>query len=170
MTKAVKIISLIALLSGVLTSVQAQDFKNAIGARFSTYGAFGASLKHFTNDNTALEVNATFRSYSYSYLYSYTYTYIDISGLYEKYENLKDVPNLKWYYGGGPVVGLYNYGDGYYGTDATFRLGLAGVVGLSYKFPNSPFEVSADYLPSFNFLGGSYFNANRGGLAVRYTF
>ena len=168
MTKAVKIISLIALLSGVLTRVQAQEFKNAIGARFSTYGAFGASFKHFSNENTAIELNATFRSYTY-YL-SYTYSYYDFSALYEKYAPINDVEGLRYYYGGGPVVGIFSYGDLNYYDDATFRLGLAGVIGLSYKFPKSPIEVSADYMPSFNFVGGSYFNGNRGGLALRYTF
>lgn len=169
MKKVIKISLFIALFSGIFTSAQAQDFKNAIGARFSTYGAFGASFKHFTNENTAIEINATFRSYTY-YL-SYTYSYYDFSGLYEKYAPINDVEGLRYYYGGGPVIGFFSYGELNYYDDATFRLGVAGIIGLSYKFPNkSPIEVSADYMPSFNFLGGSYFNSNRGGLAVRYTF
>jgi hypothetical protein len=90
--------------------------------------------------------------------------------LYEKYNDISDIKGLQYYFGGGPAAGIYSYGNGYSGTDATFRLGIAGVVGLDYKFSNVPIAISADYMPSFNLLGGTYFSSNRGGIAIRYTF
>ena len=170
MTNNVKLITLIALFSCLTVVVKAQDYKNAIGLRFGTWGSVGATLKHFTNDNTALEVNLNYRSYSYYSFYSYSSKFFEITGLYEKVASMSGVDGLKYYYGGGPAVGLYTYGDTYIGSDATFRLGVAGIVGLEYKFDKVPISISADYMPSFNFIGGSYFSGNRGGFAVRYTF
>jgi hypothetical protein len=165
-----KLLALTFLLGILTSSLMGQDYKSGIGLRFGTWGAAGVTFKHFINENTALEANLNFRSYSSYYGYNGGYTYIEVTGLYEKYGSISDIDGLKYYFGGGPVVGIFSYSDGYSGSDAAFRLGIAGVIGLEYKFSNVPIAISTDYMPSYNLLGGRYFSSNRGGLAVRYTF
>ena len=48
-------------------------------------------------------------------------------------------------------------------------LGIDGTIGLDYKIPTAPLNLSIDWQPSVEFGGGSDFLANWGGISVRYV-
>ncbi len=78
---------------------------------------------------------------------------------------------LKWYIGPGAHLAVWNttWKEKYPGNNPT-GLGIDGVLGLDYKFKGVPINISADWQPSFNFIGYNYFEGGWGGLAIRYTF
>lgn len=154
-------LSVIVLLIAA-TSVSAQkrtnyntseSYQTALGVKFYP-GAI--TIKHFINDNTALEGLGYFWERGGR-----------ITGLYEIHGNINDVAGLKWYIGPGAHLGFYNtkYGGG-------TSIGIDGVLGLDYKFQGAPINLSLDWQPSFEF-GNNYgngFSGNWGGFAIRYTF
>ena len=154
-------LSVIVILT-VATSVSAQkrtnyntseSYQTALGVKFYP-GAI--TIKHFINDNTALEGLGYFWERGGR-----------ITGLYEIHGNINDVAGLKWYIGPGAHLGFYNtkYGGG-------TSIGIDGVLGLDYKFQGAPINLSLDWQPSFEF-GNNYgngFSGNWGGFAIRYTF
>ena len=154
-------LSVIVLLIAA-TSVSAQkrtnyntseSYQTALGVKFYP-GAI--TIKHFINDNTALEGLGYFWERGGR-----------ITGLYEIHGNINDVAGLKWYIGPGAHLGFYNtkYGGG-------TSIGIDGVLGLDYKFQGAPINLSLDWQPSFEF-GNNYgngFSGNFGGFAIRYTF
>ena len=149
--------------------VQAQvDYDKAIGLR-AAWG-FGLTGKMFINDDAhAIEAILIYRDFGNAFV---DWNYFSVTGLYEVHKDLSSVADgLNWYFGGGAYVGFYGGDWDYPGNDfdGTF-IGLAGVLGLDYKFENIPLNVSADWIPGFNIVGGGGFGAEGGGLAVRYTF
>ncbi|CAN5555408.1 hypothetical protein BH11BAC5_BH11BAC5_33350 [soil metagenome] len=129
------------------------SYTTAVGVKFYP-GAL--TIKHFVNDNTALEGLAYFWNRG-----------ARITGLYEIHGNINGVDGLKWYIGPGAHVGFYNtkYGGG-------SSVGVDGVLGLDYKIEGAPINLSLDWQPSFEF-GNNYgngFSGNWGGFAIRYTF
>ena len=154
-------LSVIVLLIAA-TSVSAQkrtnyntseSYQTALGVKFYP-GAI--TIKHFINDNTALEGLGYFWERGGR-----------ITGLYEIHGNINDVAGLKWYIGPGAHIGFYNAK-----YDGGTSIGVDGVLGLDYKFQGAPINLSLDWQPSFEF-GNNYgngFSGNWGGFAIRYTF
>ena len=158
-----KVLFLTLLLFAAFSSTKAQEYKSAVGLRLGYYGNFGLDYKTFINPNAAIELIA------YGSLYTY-YKYFDIGALYEIQKPISDVKGLSWYYGGGAFVGLYNFDTGYSGSQTSTSIQLAGVLGLEYRFANSPITLSLDWIPSFAITGGGGFAGDGGSLAVRYIF
>lgn len=130
---------------------QGNTYSTALGVKFYPTGV---TFKTFLRSNAAFEAIGYFWDRG-----------TRITGLYEYHFNLTDSGNLKWYIGPGAHVGIYNaeFFDG--GT----TIGIDGVLGLDYKFPNIPFNVSLDWQPSYEF-GDFSGVVNWGGLGLRYTF
>ena len=130
-----------------------QSYTTALGLK---YYPGGISLKHFTNENTALEGILYFWSPG-----------VRLTGLYEIHGDIEPVDGLKWYIGPGAHFGFYNqsYGGG-------VSIGLDGVLGLDYKFEGAPINISLDWQPSIEFTNNyeSGFIGNWGGLGIRYAF
>ena len=128
------------------------NYNTAVGIKFYP-GAI--SVKHFINDNTALEGLGYFWSKG-----------IRITGLYEIHGDINTVAGLKWYIGPGAHVGFY---DAKYGGATS--VGVDGVLGLDYKIEAAPINLSVDWQPSFEFgsKGENGFFGNWGGFSVRYT-
>jgi hypothetical protein len=146
------------LLAGLFsTLVQAQtngsgdSYQTAIGLKFFP-GA--VSVKHFIKDNAAIEGLGYFWDRGFR-----------ITGLYQFHGDINGVDGLKWYAGGGAHIGLYSskWGGG-------SALGIDGVVGLDYKLPGVPLNLSLDWQPSIEF-GNKYegFASGWGGLGIRYV-
>ena len=76
---------------------------------------------------------------------------------------------LYWYYGGGVNFTTYSGDFDYPGSDLDAFFGIAGNLGLDYKFDDYPINVSVDWIPVLGF-GGYGFGGEGGGVAVRYTF
>jgi opacity protein-like surface antigen len=143
------------------TCVHAQDYGVGIGLRVLSYGGIGVTGKKIFGDNKALELNATFRNYGLS-----SYNYFEIGGLYERYHEISGVDGLNWLAGGGVNIGFYKYK---YFSSST-NIGISGIAGLEYKFPNTPITVGIDYMPLIWLTNGFLFSSNRGGLTARYVF
>lgn len=147
-------------------NVKAQDYKSSIGVRLGF--PLSASFKHFLNEKGAIEASLGTRGYSGFG------RYVNINGSYQHHSDLSQVaPNLKWYVGGGAGVNIWSY-KSYYkslglNTSST-TFSIFGMVGLDYKVPNYPVNLSVDWTPTF-FIGDAYFSgfgAGYGSLAVRY--
>jgi len=157
-----KIILLFIIASTTLTTLQAQqtskDYVTAVGVKFFP-GAL--TVKHFLNDNNAIEGLGYFWQYGSR-----------ITGLYEHHTNFNTVDGLKWYVGAGAHIGFWNdkWKNNYPSRNSGVAMGIDGVLGLDYKLKTAPLNFSIDWQPSFNFIGYNYFEGGWGGLAVRYTF
>jgi hypothetical protein len=133
------------------------SYQTAIGVKFWP-GAL--SIKHFTQQNTALEGLINFWDRGFRF-----------TGLYELHQNIEGAPGLRWYVGPGAHIGWYNgttFHDHFYGNGA-LSLGIDAVLGLDYKISGAPIAVSIDVQPFFELLEHPYFDV-WGGLGIRYTF
>lgn len=161
---------MLCLLFGIGFSTQANSqvyYEKAVGLRFAW--GIGVTGKYFLNDNAAIEGIVRYRDFGSGV---YDFFWLNIQGLYEIHKPLEDVADgLQWYYGGGAYVGFYGGDFDYPGSDfdRTF-VGISGVLGLDYKFANVPINLSVDWIPSFQLVGGTGFTGESGGLAARYTF
>ncbi len=134
------------------------SYKTAIGLK--VYPG-GISVKHFLNDYAAVE------GIAYSWQYGFRTTV-----LYELHGKINSADGLKWYVGPGAHVGFYNstWAIDYPNRASGMSIGIDGVLGLDYKIPTVPLNVSFDWQPSFNLIGYNYFEGGWGGLGIRYTF
>jgi hypothetical protein len=152
--KKIRLILAIAAVCFV-TTTQAQNtsssYRTALGVKFYP-GAI--SIKHFVNNRAAIEGLASFWKGG-----------VRFTGLYELHYPLLQVDGLQWYVGPGAHIGFYD--DKYYGGNTFF--GIDGVLGVDYKIPGAPLNVSLDWNPSFEFGDGAEFQS-WGGLGIRFTF
>lgn len=151
----------------VTTKQLATDEKNSIKTVKAAVGLkfiYGVSLtgKVFIKENSALE--GIFRYNSGGGLGSN----IAFTGLYEYHAPIKGVDGLRWYLGGGGHVNYFSWKDS--NADAVTTFGVAGIVGLEYKFANLPLAVSADWQPAYIISSPSGFSAENGGIGIKYTF
>ena len=160
MKKIVALLSLLALLTVSRTQAQSMgsEYRTAIGAKF---WPGGITIKHFIQDNRALEGIAYFWGHGFR-----------ITGLYEVHGDINSAPGLKWYVGPGAHIGQWTKGywrnDHYY-DDGYASFGVDGVLGLDYKLKGAPIALSLDINPYVEFLHGAYVDV-WGGLGVKFTF
>jgi len=146
-----------ALFTLTSTSVQAQDYKNAIGGRFGN--ANGVSFKTGLSNKSMLELIGNFRS-------NRSTSYFNLTGLYEVYNPINGAAGLHWYYGVGATIGSYKVK----GFDSDVYLSANGVLGLDYKFNGAPINISLDWIPALQLTPDTGFWGGDVGLGVRFTF
>jgi hypothetical protein len=142
----------LVLACGWFTNLSAQDYKFALGIRFSTAAptlSNSISVKYFINERDAVEGLVSFG------------TRFGLGGLFEVHEIIGSVQSLTWFYGGGGYVG-FQYGATY--------LGPTGVVGLDYKFQHAPLNLSLDWKPELDIIPIINFVPDALGLTVRFVF
>lgn len=159
MRKTLFLLLIITSLFALNSSAQSMgsSYQTAVGIKFWP-GAL--SIKHFINDNRALEGLVNFWDRGFRF-----------TGLYEIHGDINDVEGLKWYVGPGAHIGWYN-GTHYHGydyRDGALSLGADGVLGLDYKFNGAPINVSLDINPYIELVNHAYIDV-WGGLGIRYTF
>lgn len=169
MKKLFTIVFALVLFSAPFAESKAQkvtDYETAVGLRLAW--GISATGKHFINDAHAIEGILNYRSFGFG---SFNYGWMRITGLYLVHNDLSEVmDNLSWYWGGGAYVGFYTGDFDYSGSrfKSTF-IGISGAIGLDYSLPNTPVNVSLDWIPSFRVTGGGNgFSGESGGIAVRY--
>jgi hypothetical protein len=153
----VKLILVLIIFSPLATKdLQAQAngdrYKTAIGVKFYPTGV---TLKTFMKSNIAFEAIGYFWERG-----------TRVTGLFEYHYNLTPSGNLKWYIGPGAHIGFYKP-DFFNGGTA---IGIDGVLGLDYKFPGIPVNVSLDWQPSYEFGDYDGFSGNWGGIGLRLAF
>jgi hypothetical protein len=133
------------------------NYRTALGVKFYPGGI---SIKHFTQENRALEGIAYFYNDGFR-----------ITGLYEIHGDINGAPGLKWYVGPGAHIGAWNdhWEHEHPDRDGGLQIGIDGVLGLDYKINQAPINLSLDIQPFFNIANYSYFDV-WGGFAIRYTF
>jgi hypothetical protein len=149
-----KIISFVSILTFLLVFSPSafSQYKFGLGLRLSTAAptlSNSVSVKYFHQENRAIEGLVSFGGSRFG-----------LGGLYEVHTPM-GTPGLKWYYGGGAYVGFQS-GDTY--------LGPTGVIGLDYKFPNVPVNLSLDWKPELDILPEINFVPDAFGLSVRFAF
>lgn len=155
------------LMFGMLSNkaVAQLDNRGAIGGRFGS--AQGVTYRHTLNTNHALEGIMSIQSNS-------DYRRFRVVGLYEIYKPLTS--GLNWYYGFGGSIGSYKEKDKIidgqrHSFDSNLNLSIDGIVGIEYNIPQTPFQISLDVKPYFDFLNESSIKLfDPIGFSVRYKF
>jgi len=138
--------------SSLFDRVSAQDYKVAIGVRFSSAAptlSNSVSVKYFMDESNALEGLVSFGDR------------FGLGALYEKHQLIGGTPAFKWFYGGGGYIGFEN---------GQTWLGPTGVVGLDYKFQNAPLNLSLDWKPELDIIPKINFVPDAFALTARFTF
>lgn len=148
---------------GFCKTTSAQSYKTAVGLRFSYESS--ASIKYFTDANTALEGVLGFREKG-----------VVVTGLFELHQTAFNVAELKFYYGiGGHIGGVGQGGYRVYRGDyqvysnSSLLFGADAVIGLEYVIPNAPIAISVDLDPRIEVIRGPLFNLAPC-LGVKYCF
>jgi len=133
------------------TQTGSQDYKLGLGLRLSSASptlSNSVSVKYMMPSGHALEGLISFGDR------------FGLGGLYEVHRPLNATGGLKWFYGAGAYVGFQS-GDTY--------LGPTGVVGLDYKFPNVPLNLSLDWKPELDIIPKINFVPDAFALSARFT-
>jgi len=152
------------------TSLQAQEYRSAIGLRLGS--PVSASFKTFISNNGAIE---GFVNYNTENTFSsYRWSRIGLGAAYQQHDDLgTSVNGLSWYYGFGATAYRWGYSDDSFFNDyGSFSLGIQGYLGLEYVFPSRKIVLSLDWVPTY-FINGGYvsgFGYDQGALSVRYIF
>ena len=143
---------LLLVISGCINRLSAQDYKLAMGIRFSSASptlSNSISVKYFLDETNAVEGLISFG------------TRFGLGGLYERHQLIGGTPAFTWFYGVGGYVGW---------QDNNTFLGPTGAIGLDYKFANAPLNLSIDWKPELDILPNINFVPDAFGITARYTF
>jgi hypothetical protein len=141
--------------------LSAQSLPEGLTAGVRAGISSGFTAKLYTDDSSeALEAILSFRSGA-----------LGLTALYEFHRTDFDIDGLRWYYGGGAELNLYEQGL----HDSPIGIAIDGVLGLEYVLPEAPLIFSLDYKPAFFLVGDPGLAnggalANGGGLSARYVF
>jgi hypothetical protein len=139
--------------SGVLMSntASAQDYRLALGVRLSNnVPTLSSSItgKYFITDKNAIEGLVSFGNR------------FGIGALLELHKPFTTVEGLSWFFGGGGYVGW---------EDSDTYLGPTGVIGLDYKFPAVPVNLSIDWKPELDILPAVNFVPEAFSVSIRFV-
>ena len=139
--------------SGILINktASAQDYRLALGVRLSNnVPTLSSSItgKYFVTDKNAIEGLVSFGNR------------FAIGGLLEFHRPFTTAEGLSWFYGAGGYVGWEN--------DDTY-LGPTGVIGLDYKFPAVPVNLSIDWKPELDILPAVNFVPEAFSVSIRFV-
>lgn len=85
-----------------------------------------------------------------------------------------DLPGLDWYAGAGGHLwsyrSVYRVRPGWVAVGSNVGIGVDFALGAQYNFPGAPINLSLDWKPALNILGGTGFAYSSAGLSVRYRW
>jgi hypothetical protein len=140
----------IVLLLLIYSGANAQGYKTALGVRFSSRDAVvnhSISFKHFFRETTAVEA-----------LVSFVKPYA-VGVLVEKHHSFPST-SLTWFWGAGAYAG-FSEGKNF---------GAQGALGLDFKVPEIPINLSIDWKPELNLVEKVFFEPAAAGVTARFTF
>lgn len=164
MKKLALAIIAVTLFLGIKSSY-AQGYQHSIGVKLGTYS--GITYKLNLTSSTAVEGVFTFGNNT-----------LGVTGSYQKYFPIREVPGMNWYLGGGGhlifISGYNSIWNDYHSYDEKYHdnnvaLGVNGVAGLDYKFVQIPLNIGVEAGPYVNLFDDSRFSAHIG-IFARYTF
>ena len=157
MKKSILFLAFVLTMATGASAQGAADYRTAIGVKFYP-GAI--TLKHFVSEKAAVEGLGYFFNNGFR-----------ITGLYEFHFDIADVNGLKWYVGPGAHLGFYNtrYKNNNNISDGGVAIGIDGIIGLDYKVPSAPINLSLDFQPSIEFGDYNGYGGSWGGIAIRYV-
>jgi hypothetical protein len=126
------------------------DYRFALGVRLSnSTPTLNNSItgKYFVTDRNAVEGIISFGSK------------FGMGALLE-FHRPTNIDGVRWFYGAGAYVGFEN--------KQTF-LGPTGILGVDYKFPNVPINLSVDWKPELDFLPEINFVPDAFAFSVRFA-
>ena len=153
-----KLLIILSLVMGMAGLAAAQDYTTGIGFRGGPFN--GLTAEHFIRQNRAVEV-----------LLASRWKGFEATGLYEIHHNLGNVDRLKFYFGAGGHLGVYNgKNTGWNDNEGTFPvLGVDLILGIEYSFSEVPINLGFDWKPAYNILG-SRFVADGAAFSIRFIF
>ena len=147
-----KVLFLLSVAGIFSVGLKAQEYKTAVGIRLGPNSpaiAPGFTVKHFLDEKHAIEGIVGINNG------------IGVCGLYEWHFPVAAVEHLQWFAGAGAYA-AYRY--------KTTYIGGAGIVGVDYKFPEIPLNISIDWKPELNIIQNVGFEASGVGFSARFTF
>jgi len=85
-----------------------------------------------------------------------------------------DLPGLDWYAGAGGHIWnyrtTYKFRPGWVEVGTGTGIGVDFAIGAQYNFPGAPLNLSLDWKPALNLIGGTGFAYSSAGLSVRYRW
>ena len=156
-----KILFAIFAMAAIYSTASAQDYKTALGVRLSSSAAMvnnSISFKQFISENNAIEAYFSFGEP------------LALGAMLEFHKPLA-ASGLRYFYGAGGYIGfvkVVNVNTQKTNTEPNF--GAQGVIGLDYKFPNVPLNLSLDWKPELNIVSDINFEPAAIGFTARFTF
>ena len=156
-----KILFAILAMAAISSTTSAQDYKTALGVRLSSSAAMvnnSISFKQFISEKNAIEAYFSFGEP------------LALGAMLEFHKPLS-ASGLRYFYGAGGYVGfvkVVNVNTQKTNTEPNF--GAQGVIGLDYKFPNVPLNLSLDWKPELNIVSDINFEPAAIGFTARFTF
>jgi hypothetical protein len=133
---------------------------NAVGLRMGL--GSGVSFQHFTSNRNAFEAIAYQR-----------FGAANLTILAEAHEQMFDVRGLRYFYGAGAHVWIFNKNSVLQDNilrENAYALGVDAIVGIAYYLHSFPLQFSVDWKPGINLYGSHYIEWDSGALSVRYRF
>jgi hypothetical protein len=151
MNKKLLLAGLLACMIGTVSAQETtQDYKTAVGIRLSNNDAIvnnSITVKHFFSSSMAIEGLLSFGDP------------VAIGALIALHQPIGNASGLKWLYGGGA----------YFGFGSPNNFGAQGILGLDYKIPSIPLNLSLDWKPELNFVRDFGFEPAAVGFSARFT-
>jgi len=150
------LVFIIFLLVTIGQSVQAQDYKSALGGRLGTY--ISISFSAYVSEDVSIEMigGLTREANQSDFIFG---------GFYKYHRNVtSQVPSLNWYFGAGFYVNLKD--------EASEKVSFApgGIIGMEYTLDHTPVNFFIDASPNYNLNSDSDSNFNiHANLGVRYV-
>lgn len=153
-----KLLIVLCLITGVAWQAAAQDYNTGIGFRGGPFN--GVTVKHFIKQNGAVEVIMASRWRGF-----------EATGLYEIHYDIRNVERLKFFFGAGGHLGVYNgKHTGWKDNEGAYLvLGADLILGIEYSFRELPLNLGFDWKPAYNILG-SRFVADGAAFSIRFIF
>ena len=156
---------MILLWSAMLAASSAMDAQrgmldNAVGLRLGL--GSGATFQHYTNKRNAFEAIAYQR-----------FGAANLTLLAEAHEQMFDVRGLRYFYGAGAHMWLFNRNSVLQDNvlrENSYAFGVDAIVGIAYYLRSFPLQFSVDWKPGINLIGSHYIEWDSGGLSARYRF
>lgn len=156
---------MILLWSAMLAASSAMDAQrgmldNAVGLRLGL--GSGVTFQHYTNNRNAFEAIAYQR-----------FGAANLTLLAEAHEQMFDVRGLRYFYGAGAHMWLFNRNSVLQDNvlrENSYAFGVDAIVGIAYYLRSFPLQFSVDWKPGINLIGSHYIEWDSGGLSARYRF